>query len=44
MSKYLNTYCILAKILNLIPFSDKLVKVYYKNLTDKTDTYYNLKE
>lgn len=32
MSKYLNTYCILAKILNLIPFSDKLVKVYYKNL------------
>lgn len=35
MSKYSNSYCIFAKILNLIPFSDELTKVYYKTLQGK---------
>lgn len=32
MNKYLNTYCIFAIIVELIPLSDEMSKVYFKNL------------
>lgn len=35
MNKYLNTYCIFAIVVELIPLTDEMTKVYFKNLDGK---------
>lgn len=35
MNKYLNTYCIFAIVVELIPLTDEMSKVYFKNLDGK---------
>lgn len=36
MNKYLNTYCIFAIVVELIPLNDEMSKVYFKNLDGKS--------